>query len=108
LPFPRRTGRIVGKDLEKVKLGGHEIGKPTVGHLGDGLHEIRSTIVAGKVDFRTLFRIAGNVLVLLHAFRKTTQKTRSTKSMSPMNVGEKRKGNNHDHYRASGLQRSWT
>jgi phage-related protein len=75
LSLAKEDRRIVGKDLEKVKLGGPEIGKPTVGHLADGLYEIRSTIVAGKVEFRTLFRVVGNVLVLLHAFRKSTRKT---------------------------------
>ena len=75
LALSKEDRRIIGKDLEKVKLGGPEIGKPTIGHLGDGLHEIRSTIGAGKVEFRTLFRVVGNILLLLHAFKKTTQKT---------------------------------
>jgi len=75
LDLPKADRQIIGKDLEKVKIGGPAMGLPTVDHLDGRLYEIRSTIANGKVEFRTLFRVAGNALVLLHAFQKTTQKT---------------------------------
>ena len=67
--------RIVGVDIEKVKLVGPQIGLPTVGHLGGGLYEVRSTVSDGKQEICTLFRCVGPYLLLLHAFQKTTQKT---------------------------------
>jgi len=75
LRLPKEDRRIIGKDLEKVKLGGPAIGLPTVDHLEQGFYELRSTIAAGKVEFRTVFRVVGPILLLLHAFQKTTQKT---------------------------------
>lgn len=65
---------ILGKDIAKVEIGGPAIGRPTVDGLGGGLYEIRSTLSDGKVEARILFMVAGNVLVLLHAFIKTTRR----------------------------------
>lgn len=66
---------ILGKDIDKVQIGGPAIGKPTVDGLGGGLYEIRSTIFNGTKEVRILFTIESNYLVLLHAFTKTTKKT---------------------------------
>jgi phage-related protein len=42
--------------------------------LGHGLWEVRST--HDKVEYRVIFLISANVMVLLHGFTKTTKKTR--------------------------------
>lgn len=83
LPCPRPTARllartssqIIGKDIERVKVGGPAIGLPSVDGLGGGLYEIRSTIAHGKIEFRILFHAVGSFLLLLHAFKKTTPAT---------------------------------
>lgn len=71
----REDRLILGKDIAKVEAGGPAIGKPTVDGLGNGLYEIRSTISNGNVEARILFGMAGNHIVLLHAFTKTARKT---------------------------------
>lgn len=66
---------VLGKDIAKVEAGGPTIGKPTVDGLGNGLYEIRSTISNGNVEARIVFGVAGNHLVLLHAFTKASKTT---------------------------------
>ena len=46
---------------------------PHVRSLGDGLHEVRSSLPHGIA--RVLFIVDGDVMVLLHEFIKKTQKT---------------------------------
>jgi phage-related protein len=75
LTLSKDDRRITGKDIEKVKVGGATIGHPTVAHIRDGLYEIRSTIAAGTSEFLTLFRFEGDLMLLLHAFYKTTPRT---------------------------------
>ncbi len=48
------------------------LGMPLVRTLGDGLHELRSTIPNGII--RILFIVANKKMVLLHGFIKKTQK----------------------------------
>jgi phage-related protein len=45
-----------------------------VDSLGHGLREVRST--HDKVEYRVIFILDGNTMVLLHGFVKTTKKTR--------------------------------
>lgn len=67
--------RIIGKDIHKVELAGPQIGKPTVDRFGDGLFEIRSTIMEGRAEARILFTISGRSLLLLHGFVKKSRTT---------------------------------
>lgn len=67
--------QIVGKDISKVEIGGPQIGKPTVDGFGDGLYEVRSTIMDGKAEARILFTVSGSSLLLLHGFIKKSQAT---------------------------------
>lgn len=67
--------KIIGKDIRKVELGGPQIGKPTVDSFGDGLYEVRSTIMDGKVEARILFTVLGSSLLLLHGFLKKSRAT---------------------------------
>jgi phage-related protein len=48
--------------------------KPLVDSLGKGLREVRST--HDKVEYRIIFMLDGNTMILLHGFTKTTKKTR--------------------------------
>jgi phage-related protein len=62
----------VGVDLWKVQSE-WPVGMPHVRPLGDGLHEVRSNLPHGIA--RVLFVVDGDQMVLLHGFRKKTQKT---------------------------------
>lgn len=66
---------IVGTDNRKLELGGRTTGRPTIGSLGDGMWEVRSTISRGKVEARVLVQVEAGVVVLLHAFIKSTRTT---------------------------------
>ena len=48
------------------------ISKPLVDGLGGGLYELRSTVA--KSEYRIFFYINDSVMVLLHGYRKQTQK----------------------------------
>jgi len=50
------------------------LGMPYCRNLGDGLWEVRSGLMDGKIG-RVLFCVAGGRMVLLHGFVKKTQKT---------------------------------
>lgn len=65
--------RLVGEDIKKVEFG-WPIGMPTARPLGQGLHEVRTSL--GNRICRVLFYVseAGN-MVLLHAFIKKTNRT---------------------------------
>lgn len=67
--------KVIGKDIRKVEVGGPQIGKPTVDGFGDGLYEVRSTIMDGKAEARILFTVSGSSLLLLHGFIKKSQAT---------------------------------
>jgi phage-related protein len=64
----------VGVDIWKVQSE-WPIGMPHVRPLGNGLHEVRSSLPRGIA--RVLFIVDGDDLVLLHGFIKKTQKTPS-------------------------------
>jgi phage-related protein len=65
--------RAVGFDIQTVEFG-WPIGMPVCRPLGNGLYEVRSNLVDGRIG-RTLFCIISNEMVLLHGFVKKTQKT---------------------------------
>jgi phage-related protein len=65
--------RIIGGDIAIVQYG-WPVGMPVCRPLGDGLHEIRSSLPGGRIA-RVLFFFAGGEAILLHGFIKKTQKT---------------------------------
>jgi phage-related protein len=62
----------VGVDIWKVQSE-WPIGMPHVRPLGNGLHEVRSSLPDGIA--RVLFVVIGQDMVLLHGFVKKTRKT---------------------------------
>jgi phage-related protein len=62
----------VGVDIWKVQSE-WPIGMPHVRPLGDGLHEVRSSLPNGIA--RVFFIVDGEDMVLLHGLTKKTQKT---------------------------------
>ena len=70
---PAEARRTVGTDIKTVQAT-WPIDKPLVASLGNGLREVRST--HDKVEYRVIFILDGNTMVLLHGFVKTTKKTR--------------------------------
>ena len=62
----------IGEDIEHFQWR-WPVEKPRVGTLGKGLWEVRSSVF--DVDYRVIFFIRRASMVLLHAFRKTSQKT---------------------------------
>jgi phage-related protein len=63
----------IGRDIQKVEFG-WPIGMPYCRSLGRGLWEVRTDLTAGRTA-RVIFCVAGERMVLLHAFIKKTQKT---------------------------------
>jgi phage-related protein len=70
--IPKQDRKTIGEDVRTVEYG-WPIGMPVCDHLGGKLYEVRST--AGKREYRVLFTVYGNRMVLLHIFVKKTQKT---------------------------------
>ena len=70
--LPKEECKTVGVDILKVQYA-WPLGKPLVDHLGDGIWEIRSRL-PNRIA-RTLFLVADEEIVLLHAFIKQQQKT---------------------------------
>jgi phage-related protein len=64
---------IIGEDIQTVEYG-WPIGMPVCRPLGDGLFEVRSTITSGN-EVRVMFAMIDNMMILLHAFIKKSQKT---------------------------------
>jgi len=62
----------IGVDLWKVQSA-WPLGMPLVRSLGEGLHEVRSSLPNGIS--RIIFVVRRDVMVLLHGFIKKTQKT---------------------------------
>jgi len=65
--------KTVGEDILTVQRT-WPIGKPLVDSSGDGLREVRST--HDKIEYRVLFVVEGGTMVLLHGFKKDSQKTK--------------------------------
>lgn len=79
LELGRPTKTIVGEDIRFVEIN-WRVDKPYVdklrsgrGELEESLYEVRHTVL--KNEFRTLFFVHGNLMILVHFFKKTTQKT---------------------------------
>ena len=63
--------KVIGEDALHVQRN-LPISKPLVDGLGGGLYELRSTVA--KSEYRIFFYINDSVMVLLHGYRKQTQK----------------------------------
>jgi len=70
--FSKEERKIIGEDL-KTAQGTAQWRKPLVDYLGDGLWEVRSTLP--HVIVRILFAEIGGEMIVLHGFKKKTQKT---------------------------------
>jgi phage-related protein len=68
----KEAKRIIGEDIKTVQFG-WPLGMPLVRKLEARLWEVRSNIPDGIA--RVLFTIIDNDMILLHAFKKKSQKT---------------------------------
>ncbi len=68
----RESRRVIGGDIKTVQYG-WPLGMPLVRSLGGGLWEVRSRLRGGIA--RVIFFAERNVMVLVHAFIKKSQKT---------------------------------
>jgi phage-related protein len=73
--IPAGARKTIGTDIKTVQAT-WPIDKPLVDFLGHGLREVRST--HDKVEYRVIFALDENTMVLLHGFVKTTKKTRKS------------------------------
>ena len=71
--LPKKDRRRMGDDVRKLQFG-WPVGMPLVRKLDSELWELRSSL-PGKREARMVFSVDGDILVLLHAFIKKTQKT---------------------------------
>jgi len=67
----KESKKIVGEDIKTVQFG-WPLGMPLVRKLEAGLWEVRSNIPDGIT--RVLFTIIEHDMILLHAFKKKSQK----------------------------------
>jgi phage-related protein len=75
LELSSEARKSLGRDIQKVEFG-WPLGMPYCRSLGDGLWEVRSNLVDGKIG-RVIFFVAQERMVLLHGFIKKTPKTPS-------------------------------
>jgi len=68
----REDRKTIGEDIKTAQFG-WPLGMPLIRKLEPGLWEVRSNISQGIA--RTLFTVAGQMMVLLHGFVKKSQKT---------------------------------
>lgn len=68
----REDRKTIGEDIKTAQFG-WPLGMPLIRKLEPGLWEVRSNISQGIA--RTLFTVAGQLMVLLHGFVKKSQKT---------------------------------
>jgi phage-related protein len=71
--LPAGVKKQIGRDIRVVQRGWPR-GKPLVDGFGDGLFEIRSTVL--KSEYRLLFCIDDGTILILHGFQKKTRATR--------------------------------
>lgn len=71
LPKPERS--LIGRDIMSVEFG-WPIGLPLCDHIRGGIWEVR-TRLPHRTIARVLFCFADGEMILLHGFKKTTQKT---------------------------------
>jgi len=64
---------IIGEDIKTVEFG-WPLGMPLVRKLETKLWEVRSNLTNKEIA-RIFFTVTGNTMVLLHGFKKKSQKT---------------------------------
>lgn len=73
LPSPEDR-KLIGEDIKTVEFG-WPIGMPVCKPLGDGIYEVRTSLVQNRIA-RVLFYIDKKArMVLLHGFIKKTRRT---------------------------------
>ena len=72
--LPPQDRKAVGDDIREVEFG-WPIGMPLVRPMGDGLHEVRTTLPSRRIARVLFFVSKQGELVLLHGFIKKTQAT---------------------------------
>lgn len=70
--FSKEDKAIIGEDIKTVEFG-WPLGMPLVRKLDKSLWEVRTNIT-NKEIVRVLFTVVDGVMVLLHGFKKKTQK----------------------------------
>ena len=65
--------KLIGEDIKTCELG-WPIGMPVSKPLGDGLHEVRTTLPSGTISRVVFYIDKKGRMVLLHGFIKKTQK----------------------------------
>jgi len=68
----RDDRKVIGEDIKTAQYG-WPLGMPLIKKLEPGLWEIRSHIISGVA--RVIFTVVDDMMVLLHAFVKKSQKT---------------------------------
>jgi phage-related protein len=70
---PVTARKTVGGDIKTVQAT-WPIDKPLVDNVAPGLWEVRST--QDKIEYRVVFMLVGNAMILLHGFTKNSAKTK--------------------------------
>ena len=70
--LPKEVRIAVGSDIQKVQWR-WPVSRPLVGAMGEGMYEVRTSFRSN--EYRVFFCVQENLMVLLHAFQKKTQKT---------------------------------
>lgn len=76
---------MIGEDIKTVEFG-WPLGMPLVRKLDKALWEVRSDLTNKEIA-RVFFTVSKDVMVLLHGFKKKTQKT----PMSDLNLAKERR-----------------
>ena len=73
--LPKEDKSIIGQDIKTVQFG-YPSGMPLTRllHGTEGFEEVRSYISGGQIA-RIVFYVEDDIMILLHAFIKKTQKT---------------------------------
>jgi phage-related protein len=86
--LPTDDKKVVGEDLKTAQIG-FPMGLPLCRSLGNGLHEVRSSLPS-KREFRLIFFFASGrrVLLVVHALIKKSSKL----PKADLDLARKRKG----------------
>ena len=72
--FPESVRAVAGRQLMRVQYGSDPLDWKPMAGIGPGVKEIRIRDTSGA--YRMLYMTSvGDIVVVLHAFKKTTQKT---------------------------------
>ena len=81
--LPTEVRKDIGSDIQQVQWR-WPVGKPLVDGFGGGLFEVRTS--CDSDIYRVLFCLDGSTMVLLHGFKKKSQRT----PMSDLDLARKR------------------